>query len=78
MTAEAKAGVGLGIGREAGMKYEFGMIACAVVMPFALVAGHFRGIPIGWRLIDCAFKVVGFVPLWLARRMVAVDSGTVA
>jgi hypothetical protein len=42
---------------------EFGMIACLLIIPFAFLAGHFRGIPIGWRLIDCAFGVVGLIPL---------------
>lgn len=42
---------------------EFGMIACLLVIPFAFIAGHFRGIPVGWRLIDCAFGVVGLIPL---------------
>jgi hypothetical protein len=44
---------------------EFGMIACLLVFPLAFVAGHFRGIPIGWRLIDCSFGIVGFMPLWI-------------
>jgi hypothetical protein len=47
---------------------EFGMIACLLVAPFALLVGGFRGIPMFWRLIDCSFGVVGIVPLWLARR----------
>ena len=47
---------------------EFGMIACALVVPMALIAGPIRGIPVGWRLLDCAFGLLGFVPLWLARR----------
>lgn len=42
---------------------EFGLIACMLVIPFALIAGHFRGIPLWWRLIDCSFGVIGFVPL---------------
>src|SRR5687768_15147954 len=42
---------------------EFGMIACVLIIPFAFIAGHFRGIPIGWRLIDCAFGVIGIIPL---------------
>jgi len=42
---------------------EFGMIACLLIIPFALIAGHFRGIPLGWRLIDCAFGVAGLMPL---------------
>ena len=42
---------------------EFGIIACLMVIPFAMIAGYFRGIPIGWRLIDCSFGVIGIVPL---------------
>jgi hypothetical protein len=42
---------------------EFGMICCILVIPFALIAGYFRGIPIGWRLIDCSFGLVGILPL---------------
>jgi hypothetical protein len=49
---------------------EFGMIACALVVPFAVIAGHFRGIPLGWRLIDCSFGVIGIIPLWYCRRLV--------
>jgi hypothetical protein len=44
---------------------EFGLIACGLVIPYALIAGHFRGIPIGWRLIDCAFGLFGFALLWI-------------
>lgn len=44
---------------------QFGLIACVLVIPFALVAGHFREIPIGWRLIDCSFGVFGFALLWI-------------
>jgi hypothetical protein len=40
-----------------------GMIACVLVLPFALVAGAVRGIPLGWRLIDCSFGFLGFFPL---------------
>jgi hypothetical protein len=44
---------------------EFGLIACVLVIPLALIAGTFRGIPIGWRLIDSSFGVVGFIVLWI-------------
>jgi len=44
---------------------QFGMIACVLVIPYAFIAGHFRGIPIGWRLIDCSFGVFGFALLWI-------------
>jgi hypothetical protein len=47
---------------------EFGMIACALVIPMALVFGPLRGIPFFWRLIDCSFGIVGFIPLWIARQ----------
>ena len=45
----------------------FGLIACAAVIPTALVFGPLRGIPVYWGLIDCSFGVIGFVPLWLVR-----------
>ena len=44
---------------------QFGLIACVLVIPFAFVAGHFRGIPLGWRLIDSSFGVFGFLLLWI-------------
>ena len=47
---------------------QFGLIACVAVIPLALIAGPIRGIPFGWRLIDCSFGVFGFIPLWLALR----------
>lgn len=46
----------------------FGMIACILVIPCALICGHIRGVPFFWRLIDCCFGVIGIIPLWLARR----------
>jgi hypothetical protein len=47
---------------------EFGMIACALIVPLALICGPLRGIPFFWQLIDCSFGVFGIIPLWLARR----------
>jgi hypothetical protein len=51
----------------------FGLIACAAVVPMALIAGGVRGIPIAWRLIDCSFAVAAAVPLAIsyayARRL---------
>jgi hypothetical protein len=46
----------------------FGLIACAGVIPLALIAGYVRGIPLAWRLIDCSFGVFGCIPLLLCRR----------
>ncbi|MEO7300778.1 MAG: hypothetical protein ABI042_19605 [Verrucomicrobiota bacterium] len=48
--------------------FEFGMIACVLVIPWAIFFGGVRGIPFGWRLIDCSFGVFGFVPLWFCKR----------
>ena len=48
----------------------FGLIACAAVIPLALIAGQFRGIPLAWRLIDCGFGVVGSIPLLICRRSI--------
>jgi hypothetical protein len=45
----------------------FGMIACVLVIPWALFFGPIRGIPFFWQLIDCSFGV-GIVPLYLTRR----------
>jgi hypothetical protein len=47
---------------------DFGLIACAAVIPLALIAGHVRGIPVGWRLIDCSFGVFAAIPLFVCRR----------
>jgi hypothetical protein len=48
----------------------FGLIACAGVIPLALIAGPIRGIPLGWRFIDCSFGVFGAIPLLICRRII--------
>jgi len=48
--------------------FDFGLIACVLVIPYALVFGGVRGIPFWWRLIDCSFGVLGFIPLWFCRQ----------
>jgi len=54
---------------------EVGLIACVLILPLAFIAGPFRGIPIGWQLIDCSFGVFGFLPLWICyaktRRLIS-------
>ncbi|MET9959743.1 hypothetical protein ABZ128_11895 [Streptomyces sp. NPDC006326] len=49
---------------------EAGMIACAGVIPLALICGPIRGIPFGWSLIDMSFGVFGVIPLLVLRRMI--------
>lgn len=46
-----------------------GLIACAGVIPLALIAGHARGIPFPWRLIDCSFGVFGALTLLRCKRL---------
>ena len=48
----------------------FGMIACVAILPLAFIAGSIRGIPFFWRLIDCSFGVIGFVPLYFANKYI--------
>jgi hypothetical protein len=50
--------------------FDFGLIACAMVIPWAFILGGVRGIPIWWRLIDCSFGVFGALPLWWCRKWV--------
>lgn len=61
---------------------EFGMIACVLVIPLAMICGPIRGIPFFWRLFDCAFGVFGITPLWIAhryiRRMAELERNAVA
>ena len=48
--------------------FDFGLLACALVVPYALGCGAARGIPLWWRTIDGSFGVLGAIPLALARR----------
>lgn len=45
---------------------EWGMIACILVVPLALICGPIRGIPFFWTIIDCSFGVLGIIPLLVA------------
>ncbi len=54
---------------------EFGLIACLLVIPYAMIAGSFRGIPLGWQLIDCSFGIAGLVPLGIVlKRIKRIES----
>jgi len=46
-----------------------GIIACALVPALALIAGPVRGIPLGWRLIDSSFGVLGALPLFYCLKL---------
>jgi hypothetical protein len=47
---------------------DWAMIACAGVLPLALICGEVRGIPLFWRAVDMSFGVCGVVPLLIVRR----------
>jgi hypothetical protein len=49
---------------------QFGMIACMLVFPLALIAGPIRGIPFYWQMIDCSFGVFGFALLYWCYRSI--------
>jgi hypothetical protein len=47
---------------------QFGLIACAGVIPLAPIAGAVRGIPVWWRFGDCCFGIFGTIPLLVALK----------
>jgi hypothetical protein len=47
---------------------EFGMIACALIVPWTLIFGAIRDIPIFWQIIDMSFGILGIIPLWVVYR----------
>jgi hypothetical protein len=49
---------------------EFGMIACAGIVPLALICGPIRGIPFWWTVIDMSFGVLGVLPLYVVRQRI--------
>ncbi|MFF3291174.1 hypothetical protein [Streptomyces sp. NPDC003023] len=49
---------------------EFGMIACAGIIPLALICGPIRGIPFWWSVVDMSFGVFGVIPLLVVRRRI--------
>ena len=57
---------------------EFGMIACAGIVPLALICGPIRGIPFWWSVIDMSFGVFGIVPLYVVRKKIKLLEGLTA
>lgn len=49
---------------------EFGIITCLLIIPYAIMAGYFRGIPFWWRLIDCSVGIIGLFPLILCLQQI--------
>ena len=49
---------------------QFGMIACILIIPLALICGPIRQIPFYWQLIDCSFGVIGIIPLYKCYQLI--------
>ena len=54
----------------------YGIAACVAVLPFAIVFGAIRGIPLFWRVVDTLFGIGGLVVLLILRQRLraAVDT----
>jgi hypothetical protein len=46
-----------------------GLMACAAIIPLAMICGEIREIPMTWRLIDCSFGFFGALPLLYCLRL---------
>ncbi|MFJ6196419.1 hypothetical protein [Micromonospora sp. NPDC092111] len=56
---------------------QLGLIACAGIVPLALICGPLRDIPWFWTLVDLSFAVGAFPPLWFAYRHIrAIEAAT--
>jgi hypothetical protein len=49
---------------------EFGMIACVLIIPLALICGAIRTIPFWWQMIDCSFGVFSILPLLYLHKLI--------
>jgi hypothetical protein len=49
---------------------QFGRLSCCMIFPLAFIAGHARGIPFYWQLIDCSFGFIGLIPLTICYRKI--------
>lgn len=45
----------------------YGIAACIAVLPFAILFGAIRGIPLFWRIVDTLFGIGGLVVLLVLR-----------
>jgi hypothetical protein len=52
-----------------------GLVACAAVIPLALICGYLRHIPLGWRMLDCSFGILGAIPLFYCLHLTKKLSG---
>lgn len=50
----------------------FGLAACISVIPFAIVFGYIRGIPLFWIVVDASFGIGGLAVLLVLKRDLAL------
>jgi hypothetical protein len=56
----------------------YGIIACLTVIPFAIVFGAIRDIPLFWRVVDALFGIGGLLVLLVLRKQLrALDSSNI-
>ena len=53
----------------------YGISACFAVLPFAIVFGAIRGIPLFWRGVDTLFGLGGLIVLMVLRRQLKALEG---
>ena len=57
----------------------YGILACLAVLPYALVFGAIRGIPLFWRGVDTLFGIGGLIVLLILRKQLgALESASTA
>jgi len=49
---------------------DLGIIACVLVIPWAMLFGAVRGIPLYWRFVDISFGVIGILPLLYVKKLI--------
>lgn len=49
---------------------DWAIMACIAVLPLAFIAGPIRHIPFFHILIDCAFGIIGLVPLFICKKWI--------
>jgi hypothetical protein len=49
---------------------DWAILSCFAVIPLAFICGPIRSIPMFHIIIDCAFGVIGLIPLLICRKMI--------
>ncbi len=49
---------------------DWAILSCLAVIPLAFICGPIRQIPLFHIIIDCAFGIIGLIPLLICRRLI--------